>query len=154
MVSSLHVRVPDSPAWIPDSTLSIPDSRYWISDFVSGKLDSWFQSLMGFRIPWTVFRIFQSRRFRIPQAKILGIRNPDFLTCGESPGRTYVLIYKQLLQNYLRFLPLLIAFELLVATEKKPWGLYFSKTYYEGLMFGGAYLLREICVSESIRLAL
>ena len=148
MVSSLHVRVPDSPAWIPDSTLSIPDSRYWISDFVSGKLDSWFQSLMGFRIPWTVFRIFQSRRFRIPQAKILGIRNPDFLTCGESPGRTYVLIYKQLLQNYLPFLPLLIAFELLVATKfrKEALGLIFFKN-----LLWGAYVWRGLSTEGNLR---
>ena len=33
-------------------------------------------------------------------------------------------------------------------------GLYFSKALFEGLIFGGAYLRREICVSESIGLAL
>ena len=30
-----------------------------------------------------------------------------------------------------------------------PWGLYFSKTLFEGLIFGGAYIRREICVSKS-----
>ena len=33
-------------------------------------------------------------------------------------------------------------------------GLYFSKALYEGLIFGGAYLRREICVSKPIGLAL
>ena len=32
--------------------------------------------------------------------------------------------------------------------------LYFSKTPFEGLIFGGAYVWREICVSKSIGLAL
>ena len=36
----------------------------------------------------------------------------------------------------------------------KPPGLYFSKALFEGLIFGGAYLRREICVSKSIGLAL
>ena len=33
-------------------------------------------------------------------------------------------------------------------------GLYFSKALFEGLLFEGAYLRREICVSKSIGLAL
>ena len=33
-------------------------------------------------------------------------------------------------------------------------GLYFSKALLRGLIFGGAYLQREICVSKSIGLAL
>ena len=36
--------------------------------------------------------------------------------------------------------------------ENKPRGLYFSKAVFEGLIFGGAYLRREICVSKSIGL--
>ena len=32
-------------------------------------------------------------------------------------------------------------------------GIYFSKTLFEGLIFRGAYVRREICVSKSIRLA-
>ena len=39
-------------------------------------------------------------------------------------------------------------------TNFNAWGLYFSKTLFEGLIFGGAYLCREICVSKSIGLAL
>ena len=35
-----------------------------------------------------------------------------------------------------------------------PRGLYFSKALFEGLIFGGAYLRREICVSKLIGLAL
>ena len=31
--------------------------------------------------------------------------------------------------------------------------LYFSKTLFEGLLFGGAYVWREISISKSIRLA-
>ena len=34
-----------------------------------------------------------------------------------------------------------------------PQGLYFSKALFERLIFGGAYLWREICVSKSIGLA-
>ena len=33
-------------------------------------------------------------------------------------------------------------------------GLYFSKALYKGLIFGGAYLRRDICVSKLIWLAL
>ena len=39
-------------------------------------------------------------------------------------------------------------------SENKPRGLYFSKAVFEGLIFGGAYLWREICVPKSIGLAL
>ena len=39
-------------------------------------------------------------------------------------------------------------------SENKPWGLYFSKALFEGLIFGGAYVRREICVSKSTGLAL
>ena len=39
-------------------------------------------------------------------------------------------------------------------SENRPQGLYFSKALFEGLIFGGAYLRREICVSKSIGLAL
>ena len=38
--------------------------------------------------------------------------------------------------------------------ENKPRGLHFSKALFEGLVFGGVYLWREICVSKSIWLAL
>ena len=45
-------------------------------------------------------------------------------------------------------------------SENKPQGLYFTKALFEGLifwgglMYGGAYLRRKICVSKSIGLAL
>ena len=39
-------------------------------------------------------------------------------------------------------------------SENKPRGLYFSKALFEGLIFSGAYVRREICVSKSIGLAL
>ena len=32
-------------------------------------------------------------------------------------------------------------------------GLYFSKAHFEGLIFGGAYVQREICSSKLIMLA-
>ena len=41
-----------------------------------------------------------------------------------------------------------------VKFRNKPRGLHFSKALFEGLIFGGAYLRREICVSKSIELAL
>ena len=37
-----------------------------------------------------------------------------------------------------------------VKFRNKPQGLYFLKALFEGLLFGGAYLWREICVSKSI----
>ena len=48
--------------------------------------------------------------------------------------------------------------DVLQNSENKPQGLYFSKAGFEGLIFGGlifegAYLWREICVSKSIGLA-
>ena len=49
------------------------DSRYWIQDSLSVQLG--FQSLVGFRIPWAVFRI--------PMQKFPGFRNPNSLTWGE-----------------------------------------------------------------------
>ena len=39
-------------------------------------------------------------------------------------------------------------------SENNPQGSYFSKALFEGLIFGGAYLQREICVSKSIGLTL
>ena len=44
-------------------------------------------------------------------------------------------------------------------SENKPRGLYFSKAVFEwlifgGLIFGGAYLWREICVSKSVEVPL
>ena len=44
--------------------------------------------------------------------------------------------------------------QILWNSESKPRGLYFSKALFEGLIFGGAYLWREICVSKLIGLAL
>ena len=41
-----------------------------------------------------------------------------------------------------------------VNSENRPHGLYSSKALFEGLIFGGAYVQREICVSKSIGLAL
>ena len=37
-------------------------------------------------------------------------------------------------------------------SENKPRGLYFSKALFEGVIFGGAYVWREICASKSIGL--
>ena len=75
---------------------SIPDSRYWNSSLSQWNLDSGFQSLVGFRILWTVFRIPRPRISVFTLSKFLpdfgfheqnfphsGIRNPDFLTWGE-----------------------------------------------------------------------
>ena len=39
-------------------------------------------------------------------------------------------------------------------SENKHKSLYFSKTFFEGLIFGGSYIRREICVSKSVRLIL
>ena len=37
-------------------------------------------------------------------------------------------------------------------SENRPQGLYFSKALFEGLVFRGALLRREICISKSIGL--
>ena len=39
-------------------------------------------------------------------------------------------------------------------SENKHQGLYFSKAFFEVLIFGGSYIRREICVSKSVRLIL
>ena len=39
-------------------------------------------------------------------------------------------------------------------SDNKPRGLCFSKALFEGLIFGGAYIRREVCVSKSARLIL
>ena len=39
-------------------------------------------------------------------------------------------------------------------SENKHQGLYFSKAFFEVLIFGGSYIWREICVSKSVRLIL
>ena len=41
-----------------------------------------------------------------------------------------------------------------VKFRKKPRGLYFSKAFFEGLIFEGAYVRSEICVLKSIGLGL
>ena len=50
-------------------------------------------------------------------------------------------------------LELKFIYPLLYNSENKPRGLYFSKTLFEGLIFGGAYVWRETWVSKSIGLA-
>ena len=47
-----------------------------------------------------------------------------------------------------------IPFSDTVKSENKPQGLYFSKALFEGLIFEGAYVQREICFSKSIGQAL
>ena len=39
-----------------------------------------------------------------------------------------------------------------VKFKNKPRGLYFSKTPFEGLIFGGAYILRGLCTEGNLRL--
>ena len=36
-------------------------------------------------------------------------------------------------------------------SENKPWGLYFSKALFEGLIFGGAYIRRGLCTEGNLR---
>ena len=53
--------------------------------FFEWNLDSGFQSLMGFQIPWAVFPVycrFQSPGFQISQAKFPAFRNLNSLTRG------------------------------------------------------------------------
>ena len=59
--------------------------------------------------------------------------------------------WKYLLSNSDRYIYIYIY---IYNSENKPRGLYFSKAIFEGLIFEGAFLWREICVSKSIGLAL
>ena len=61
--------------------------------------------------------------------------------------------WKYLLSNSDRYIYIYI-YIYIYNSENKPRGLYFSKALFEGLIFGGAYLRREICVSKSNGLAL
>ena len=36
-------------------------------------------------------------------------------------------------------------------SENKPWGLYFSKAFFEGLIFGGAYIRRGLSMEGNLR---
>ena len=60
-----------------------------------------------------------------------------FISCRKN--WYYAMIYNELLPSN---------------SKNKPRGLYFSKALFEGLIFGGAPVRREICVSKSIGLAL
>ena len=82
-----HMHVPDHCAAVSphvrksntvldlDSTPWIPDSRTGFRTFCQWNVKLRFQKLVGFRIPWSVFRI--------PEAKFPGFRNPHSLTRGE-----------------------------------------------------------------------
>ena len=87
MYASPHVR----SNTLMDSTLSIPVSGYGNSSIGQWNLDSGFQSLVGSRIPWVVFRNSKISildptstnfpGFRIPQSKPFPtFRNPNSLT--------------------------------------------------------------------------
>ena len=41
--------------------------------------------------------------------------------------------------------------EVLQNFENKPWGLYFSKALFEGLIFGGAYIQRGLSTEGNLR---
>ena len=60
-------------SWILNFTPRIPDSRLLIS-FCQWNLDSGFQSLVGFRILWVVFRI--------PRPRISDSTSKNFPVCG------------------------------------------------------------------------
>ena len=64
-------------------------------EWIFSKLDSGFQSLVGFRIPSAGFRIPKPRIPDSTSKKIPGFRNPDSLTWGE---------YSQMVDNTF-FLP-------------------------------------------------
>ena len=57
-------------------------------------------------------------------------------------------------KSFLSFFELFSWFTYRKILKKKPRGLYFSKALFQGLIFGGAYVRREISVSKSIGLAL
>ena len=60
--------------WIPRRGFQIPGTRFWILS--QWDLDSGFQSLKGFRIPWVVFRI--------PKSGIPDSSGKNFPDCGIS----------------------------------------------------------------------
>ena len=82
-------RIQDSlECWIPRCGFRIPGTGLRIP--CQWNLDSGFQSLVGFRIPWAVFWIptlwFQILRIRLP--KVQFFRNPDSLTWSNNHVKT------------------------------------------------------------------
>ena len=88
--------------WIQRYGLQIPGNGFWI--FCQWNLNSGFQSLVGFRIPWAEFRIPKTRIpiFSIPKAQIShiprhkqkfpGYRSPNSPFMGRLNPVTHVLI--------------------------------------------------------------
>ena len=81
---SRHVRESKT---VLDPGFHAVDSRFQVLDFTlfQWNLDSGFQSFVGFRIPWAVFRI---PKFRIPDSTSKSFldsvfRNPDYLMWGD-----------------------------------------------------------------------
>ena len=83
-----------APCTVLNSEIHAEDSGFQVLDSPTCQwnLDSGFQSLPGFRIPWAVFQILQKARipdlqesisgFQIPQAKISGTQEFGFLYVG------------------------------------------------------------------------
>ena len=80
------------PKTVLDAGFRIPSTGFWI--LCPWNLNSGFQSLVGFRIPWAVFKIPKPRisdsttqfpGFQIPQAKIFRIPEFGFLYMGLKP---------------------------------------------------------------------
>ena len=77
-----EAELPHSPAGtrlaktVLDSWFQVLDTGFF-SSVIQRNLDSGFQSIVGFRIPWAVFRI-PMPSFRFPQAKISWISESGF----------------------------------------------------------------------------
>ena len=72
---------------------------------------------------------------------------------------TFTKRYEHITSSLLDLHWLPVEYRITVNSENKPRGLYFSKAFFEGLIFRGAYIRRglsmeEICISKSIGLAL
>ena len=83
--------------WILDSTLWIPDSRRGYQGLCQWNLDSGFQSLVGFWIPYVyiikLYSGFQSPGLQIPQAKNARILESRFPSIGWSCAYFAYIIY-------------------------------------------------------------
>ena len=89
----------------------------------------------------------------LPQSRVSLLRLLDFQ--GLIPLSKHTILHASGLVFYCHFVTSHINLDwITVNSENKPRGFYFSEALFEGLIFGGAYLGREIFVSKSIGLAL
>ena len=74
----------------------------------------------------------------LDSSKVSQLTKSETLSMSDHSNKTSLCLSENIPQN----------------SKNKPLGLYFSKALFEGLILGGAYLRRDICISKLIGLAL